>query len=77
MDKLKRMIAFEKVEKVIESCETIQQLLGADRMIDNFKALYGSNNDYVWALNSLYLEKNCELAHDLENECQLNALEAQ
>lgn len=77
MDKLKRTIAFDKVEKVIESCETIDHLFVADNMIINFCALYGSNNDYARALNILYLEKNCELAHDLKNEYKLNALEAQ
>lgn len=62
MDGIKRIIAFEKVERVIESCETYQHLIGADNMMDAFKALYGHENIYSCALDSLFLEKNAELA---------------
>lgn len=59
-DKTKRAVAYEKTEKVIESCETYQQLVRADNMIDNFKMLYGSDNDYARALDCLYLDKACD-----------------
>lgn len=60
-DKTKRAVAYEKTERVIESCETYIQLVRADNMIDNFKMLYGSDNDYARALDALYLEKACDV----------------
>lgn len=61
MNRMKRMIAFEKVERVIDSCETYQHLFSADRMIDNFKVIYGSDNIYSNALDTSYLEKNADM----------------
>ena len=36
-----QIAAFGKTKKVIESCKTVEQLKVANRMIDNFKSLYG------------------------------------
>ena len=52
-----RLIAFEKVKKTIESCETIKHFTGADHMIDNFKALYGSDNEFSRDLDRMWLSK--------------------
>lgn len=58
MNQAAKLIAFEKVKKTIESCETIQQFNATDRMIDNFKELYCHEYDeYTATLDNLWLEK--------------------
>lgn len=61
MDLPNIITAFDKVKKTIESCVIHQHLLVADRMIDNFIALYGFENEYISDLNSLWLNKLHEL----------------
>ena len=47
-----RIIAFDKVRKVIKSCIDHRQLSHADNMIDNFKTMYGSDNVWSRALDT-------------------------
>lgn len=56
----KRYLAYSKVRKVIESCQSYSQLKSADNMIDNFKALYGLDNAYSRSLDKLWFERNNE-----------------
>ena len=51
-----KLIAFEKVKKCIESCETIGQISNVDNLIDNFRTLYGPC-DYSRALDKMWFEK--------------------
>jgi hypothetical protein len=50
------LIAFDKVKKVINSCTNHYHILSADKMIDNFKALYGAN-EFSRALDAVWFEK--------------------
>lgn len=58
MNKTKMITAFEKVKRVIESCDTYQQLQVSDNMIDGFKAFYGYN-EYSRELDIIWMEKQC------------------
>lgn len=50
------LIAFDKVKKVINSCTNHYHIIAADKIIDNFKALYGAN-EFSRALDTAWFEK--------------------
>ena len=60
MDNLKRRIAYDKVKRVIESCDTPAQLFVADNMISNFKNIY-KDGIYSASLDLTYLEKSFDI----------------
>jgi len=60
--------SYDKVIATIESCNTKEQLLGAKRMLNNFKALYGTvgfPKAYSYSLdkvlNDKYIQLTCQL----------------
>lgn len=60
MEKPNIFVHYQKIEKCIYSCQTIQQLFSSDNMIDTFYELFKENNnrDLLWRkLNVEYLIK--------------------
>ena len=60
--------SYDKVIATIESCNTKEQLLGAKKMLNNFKTLYGTvgfPKAYSYSLdkvlNDKYIELTCRL----------------
>tara|TARA_Y100000385_G_scaffold273257_1_gene314950 strand:+ start:576 stop:782 length:207 start_codon:yes stop_codon:yes gene_type:complete len=60
--------SYDKVIATIESCNTKEQLLGAKRMLNNFKTLYGTvgfPKAYSYSLdkilNDKYIQLTCQL----------------
>lgn len=45
--------AFTKVKKVIESCNTDEQLIVASSMLHNFVELYYDEDDHQYLINTL------------------------
>ena len=45
--------AFTKVKKVIESCDTDEQLIVASSMLHNFVELYYDEDDHQYLINTL------------------------
>ena len=67
-DNIKRLEAFEKVKKVIESCETHEHLIGADNMIDGYFLIYGT--DVYWEeLTVMWMEACGENVHEMFHPC--------
>ena len=61
-------LSYDKVITVIESCNTKEQLIGAKKMLNNFKALYGTvgfPKAYSYSLDKVLNNKYVQLA------CQL------
>ena len=60
--------SYDKVILTIESCNTKEQLIGAKKMLNNFKSLYGTvgfPKAYSYSLdkvlNDKYIELTCRL----------------
>ena len=60
--------SYDKVVATIESCNTKEQLLGAKRMLNNFKTLYGTvgfPKAYTYSLDKVlknkYIHLTCQL----------------
>ncbi len=60
--------SYDKVIATIESCNTKEQLLGAKKMLNNFKALYGTvgfPKAYSYSLDKVlkdkYIQLTCQL----------------
>ena len=60
--------SYNKVIATIESCNTKEHLIGAKRMLNNFKALYGTvgfPKAYSYSLdkvlNDKYIQLTCQL----------------
>ena len=60
--------SYHKVINTIESCNTKEQLMGARKMLNNFKALYGTvgfPKAYSYSLdkvlNDKYIQLTCQL----------------
>ena len=60
--------SYDKVILTIESCNTKEQLLGAKRMLNNFKTLYGTvgfPKAYTYSLDKVlknkYIHLTCQL----------------
>ena len=60
--------SYDKVIATIESCNTKEQLLGAKRMLNNFKTLYGTvgfPKAYTYSLDKVlknkYIHLTCQL----------------
>jgi hypothetical protein len=60
--------SYDKVVTTIESCNTKEQLLGAKRMLNNFKTLYGTvgfPKAYTYSLDKVlkdkYIQLTCQL----------------
>jgi|TARA_R110000744_G_scaffold229930_1_gene348082 hypothetical protein len=60
--------SYDKVITTIESCNTKDQLIGAKKMLNNFKALYGIvgfPKSYSYSLdkvlNDKYIQLTCQL----------------
>ena len=61
-------ISYDKVIAIIESCNTKEHLIGAEKMLNNFKSLYGTvgfPKAYSYSLdkvlNDKYIELTCRL----------------
>ena len=61
-------LSYDKVIATIESCNTKEQLLGAKKMLNNFKTLYGIvgfPKAYSYSLdkvlNDKYIQLTCQL----------------
>ena len=61
-------LSYDKVITVIESCNTKEQLIGAKKMLNNFKTLYGVvgfPKAYSYSLdkilNDKYIQLTCQL----------------
>ena len=61
-------LSYDKVITTIESCNTKEQLMGARKMLNNFKALYGTvgfPKAYSYSLdkvlNDKYIQLTCQL----------------
>lgn len=55
---------FKKIQKSIESCETISQLGGAEKMILNYSMKFPSDYPGIIKLNGLIYEKFKTLCHE-------------
>lgn len=64
---------FTKVKKVIESCETNEQLKIATAILDNFELYYKEDDNYLRnILNKVRYKKLCELAEKLITNTKSN-----
>ena len=66
-----KLSTFEKVRKVILSCETVEHLHGADKMIRSFRELYEDNGDDEYSRELYHLRHrkydNISQSYNMEN----------
>ena len=61
--------AFTKVKKVIESCNTDEQLIVASSMLDNFELYYDEDDHYLLnILRSVRFNKRSELVEKNQSQ---------